>query len=128
MLKKISLIILVIGYIAAGINHFVHPDGYIKIIPGYLPYHQALNYMAGACEIIFGLLLIFKATRNVGIILLILMLAAFLPVHITMLQQAPLQLGSLRVTPLIAWIRLLVQPVLMLWLAWHWQTKHATQA
>jgi len=122
-LKKISLVILITGYIAAGINHFIHPDGYVKIIPDYLSYHRALNYIAGACEIIFGALLIFRSTRNIGIILLVLMLAAFLPVHITMLQQAPLQVGSLWVTPLIAWIRLIFQPILMLWLTWHWQTK-----
>ncbi|CAM4000962.1 MauE/DoxX family redox-associated membrane protein [Mucilaginibacter galii] len=127
-LKKISLVILIIAYIAAGINHFIHPDGYIKIIPDYLPYHHALNYIAGACEIIFGVMLIFPASRNAGIVLLILMLAAFLPVHITMLQQAPLQLGNLYVTPLIAWIRLVFQPVLMLWLAWHWQTKRVSHA
>jgi uncharacterized membrane protein len=123
MLKKISLIILIVGYIAAGVNHFISPDGYIKIIPHYLPYPQALNYIAGVCEIILGVLLIFPTTRNLGVILLILMLVAFLPVHITMLQQAPLQVGRLWVTPLIAWIRLLFQPVLMGWLAWHWQTK-----
>lgn len=111
---------------AAGINHFIHPDGYIKIIPHYLPYPEALNYVAGACEFILGAMLIFTVTRNVGALLLIIMLAAFLPVHITMLQQAPLQVGALWVTPPIAWIRLLLQPVLMLWLAWHMQTKHHT--
>lgn len=126
MLKKISLIILIIFYIAAGINHFVHPDGYVKIIPDYLPAHSLLNYLAGACEIIFGTLLIFPKTRNLGIALLILMLAAFMPVHITMLQQAPMRLGSLQITPAIAWVRIILQPVLMLWLAWHWQTKRTT--
>jgi uncharacterized membrane protein len=124
MLKKISLVILIIAYIIAGINHFVHPAGYIQLIPRYLPYPETLNYLAGICEIIFGFMLIFPATRNWGAWLLILMLAAFLPVHITMLQQAPLQMGALWVTPLTAWIRLLMQPVLMLWLYWHIKTKH----
>ena len=128
MLKKISLIILIVGYVVAGLNHFVHPDGYIKIIPRYLPYPEALNIIAGVCEIIFGAMLISATTRNLGIVMLVLMLAAFLPVHITMLQQAPLQVGSLWVTPLIAWIRLIFQPVLMLWLAWHWQTKQQLSA
>jgi uncharacterized membrane protein len=123
MLKKISLIVLILAYIGAGTNHFVHPDGYIKLIPHYLPYPKLLNYISGACEIIFGAMLISPATRNRGIWLLILMLAAFLPVHITMLQQAPLQVGSLQVTPLMAWIRLLLQPVLMAWLYWHIETK-----
>lgn len=122
-LKKFSLFFLITGYIIAGINHFVHPDGYIKIIPHYLPYPVVLNSLAGICEITFAILLIFPATRNWGAWLIILMLAAFLPVHITMLQQAPMQLGKLHVTPLLAWIRLLLQPVLMLWVGWHIQTK-----
>ncbi|QJD95091.1 DoxX family protein [Mucilaginibacter robiniae] len=122
-LKKISLFILITGYILAGINHFVHPNGYIKIIPDYLPYPVLLNLLAGICEITFAVLLIFPATRNWGAWLIILMLAAFLPVHITMLQQAPFQLGKLYVTPLLAWIRLLLQPILMLWVGWHIQTK-----
>jgi len=125
MIKKISLIVLTVFYIVAGINHFVHPTGYLKIIPDYLPAHQLLNYLAGACEMAFGTLLIFPRTRNAGIALLILMLAAFMPVHITMLQQAPIKLGALLVTPTIAWVRILLQPILMLWLAWHWQTKQA---
>jgi uncharacterized membrane protein len=121
MLKKVSLAILVLGYIAAGLNHFIHPGGYIKIIPQYLPMPAVLNVIAGICEIVFGVMLIFPATRNWGIWLLILMLAAFLPVHITMLHDAPLYLGKILVTPTLAWLRLLFQPVLMLWLAWHLQ-------
>lgn len=117
--KKISLVLLISGYTAAGINHFVHPAGYIKIIPDYLPFHYTLNLLAGICEIIFALMLVFKPTRKWGAWLIILMLAAFLPVHITMLRQAPMQLGSLHVTPTMAWIRLLLQPVLMLWAWWH---------
>lgn len=118
-LKKLSLIVLIAGYTLAGINHFVHPAGYIHIIPNYLPFATVLNALAGVCEIIFAVLLIFKPTRKWGAWFIILMLAAFLPVHITMLQQAPLHLGNLYVTPLIAWMRLLLQPVLMLWAWWH---------
>ncbi|WP_345955072.1 DoxX family protein [Mucilaginibacter sp. PAMB04168] len=123
MLKKISLVILVIGYIAAGINHFVHPDGYLKIIPDYLPYPNQLNYISGGFEIFFGLLLVLPTTRNYGVSGLIMMLALFMPVHITMLHQAPVWVGSLFITPLLAWLRLFLQPVLMLWLFWHMQTK-----
>ncbi|WP_158825119.1 DoxX family protein [Mucilaginibacter lacusdianchii] len=119
ILKRISLLILIIGYIAAGINHFIHPVGYIRIIPDYLPFHYTLNILAGVCEVMFGLMLIFKPTRKWGAWLIVLMLATFLPVHITMLLQAPMQLGSIKVTPFVAWIRLLLQPVLMLWAWWH---------
>jgi hypothetical protein len=48
------------------------------------------------------------------------MLIAFLPVHISMIGDAPLQLGSLTVTPFIAWVRLVVlQPLLILWALWY---------
>jgi uncharacterized membrane protein len=119
ILKHISLVILVIGYLLAGANHFVHPQGYINIIPHYLPIPVILNYVAGFFEIAFGLLLIRPKTRKVASWGIILMLLAFLPVHITMLINAPLKVGNLYVTPTIAWIRLLLQPVLMLWAWWH---------
>ncbi|MDT3404637.1 DoxX family protein [Mucilaginibacter terrae] len=123
MLKKISLVILIIAYVAAGINHFIHPDGYIDIIPYYLPYPNILNYVAGACEVAFGLMLIFPQSRNLGLTLLIIMLAAFLPVHIAMVQAAPTRVNGYLITPLIAWLRLFLQPLLMMWLAWHHETK-----
>lgn len=51
---------------AAGTNHFIHPAGYIQIIPAYLPYPIVLNYVAGICEILFALMLITKPTRKYG--------------------------------------------------------------
>lgn len=116
IIKKISLIVLIIFYMAAGINHFRSPASYIKIIPGYLPYPAVLNVLAGICEIGFALLLIFSKTRRFAAWGIVLMLIAFLPVHISMIGDAPLQLGDLTVTPLLAWIRLVVfQPLLILW-------------
>jgi uncharacterized membrane protein len=119
ILKNISLVILVIGYLFAGANHFIHPQGYYRIIPSYLPYPVLLNILAGFFEILFALLLIRPKIRKVASYGIILMLIAFLPVHITMLMDAPLKLGDLLVTPTIAWIRLLLQPVLILWAWWH---------
>ena len=37
-------------YLAAGVNHFVHPDFYLKIMPPYLPWHQELVYLSGLAE------------------------------------------------------------------------------
>ncbi|MBD1386103.1 DoxX family protein [Mucilaginibacter rigui] len=123
ILKNVSLGILVIGYLAAGTNHFIHPQGYYRIIPSYLPYPVLLNILAGFFEILFALLLIRPKTRKVASYGIILMLIAFLPVHITMLTDAPLKVGDLWVTPTIAWIRLLLQPVLILWAWWHSKSR-----
>ncbi|NHA05000.1 DoxX family protein [Mucilaginibacter sp. HC2] len=121
LIKNISLIILVIGYALAGINHFINPTSYYRIIPHYLPYPVVINIIAGAAEILLALLLIPTQTRPMAAYTIILMLIAFLPVHISMISDAPLRLGKLTVTPLLAWIRLMLQPVLMAW-AW-WYTK-----
>ncbi|MGZ3992650.1 MAG: DoxX family protein [Mucilaginibacter sp.] len=120
ILKKASLVVLILFYIVAGINHFRSPDSYIRIIPHYLPYPSALNILAGCFEILFGLMLIFPKTRRIAAWGIMLMLIAFLPVHISMIGDAPLQLGSLTVTPFIAWLRLVVfQPLLILWAWWY---------
>jgi uncharacterized membrane protein len=125
-LKLICLVILILFYLVAGINHFRSPASYIKIIPSYLPSPHILNYLAGLCEIGFAILLIFPKTRAFAAWGIILMLIAFLPVHISMIGDAPLHLGSLKVTPLLAWIRLLLlQPLLILWAWWYTFDKPA---
>ena len=119
ILKKVSTVTLILGYIAAGINHFRVPEFYIAIIPTYIPYPQFMNAAAGIFEIIFGLGLVFNATRKLAAWGIVLMLAAFLPVHISMITDAPFKVGSTTVVPLLAWLRLALQPVLMVWAWWH---------
>jgi uncharacterized membrane protein len=97
----------------------MEPASYIRIIPPYIPYPKLMNLLAGIFEILFGTLLIFKRTRPFAAIGIALMLLAFLPVHIQMVIDAPLQVGSLTVTPLIAWLRLALQPVLIIWVLWY---------
>ena len=116
--KKISLILLIIGYIAAGVNHFRIPQFYISIIPAYLPYHQILNTLAGIFEIAFGLMLIFAKTRRIAAWGIVLLLIAFLPVHINMLG-GHIMVNSKPVLPVWAWVRLFFQPVLIVWAWWH---------
>lgn len=118
-LKNVSLGVLVLGYFIAGINHFVHPNGYIHIIPAYIPFPKLMNTLAGVFEVLFALMLILPKTRNMAIWGIILMLAAFMPVHIQMVVDAPFILGSLHVTKFGTWIRVLLQPVLMAWVWWH---------
>ena len=119
MVKKISLVILIVSYTAAGINHFRVPEFYISIIPYYLPLPVLLNTLAGIFEILFGLLLIFRKTRALAAWGIVLMLIAFIPVHINMLWGAQGQVGQIDISPLIAWLRLLLQPVLIVWALWH---------
>ena len=119
MIKKVSLTILIIGYMCAGINHFRNPASYIPIIPRYIPLPVFVNYLSGFLEILFGLLLIFNNTRRFAALGICLLLIAFLPVHIQMLIDAPVKLGTFTVTPLVAWLRLALQPALIWWAWWY---------
>jgi len=71
-------------YVAAGINHFINPGFYQKIMPPYLPYHAALIYISGVCEIMFAVLLLPSKTRRAGAWLIILLLIFVFPANIQM--------------------------------------------
>ncbi len=45
----LSVAILALLFVAAGINHFVSPGVYVKIMPDYLPWPLALVYV---CEVL----------------------------------------------------------------------------
>jgi hypothetical membrane protein len=66
------------------------------------PYPVVLNIMAGFFEILFALLLISPKTRRFAVYGIILMLLAFLPVHVQMVIDAPFLLGTLTISPLVA--------------------------
>lgn len=112
---RISLLIFAVFFIIAGLNHFNVPEVYLKIIPPYLPFPEFLNYLSGAIEIVCGALLLFPATRRAGAAGIIALLIVLLPAHIYMIQLAPFNLGNLHVTPLIAWLRLPIQLMLIWW-------------
>jgi|ERR1700744_1406351 len=122
-LKKTGLVIMVIAYLIAGFNHFYNPSSYWHVIPAHILYPHTANTLAGLFEILFGLMLIFNQTRRLAAWGIILMLIAFLTVHIDMVIRAPFLLGgSIVVTPFIAWVRLIVLQPLLIWWAW-WYTR-----
>jgi uncharacterized membrane protein len=76
---------MVAFYVAAGINHFVHPASYEKIIPTQLPSPGLLVYVSGFFEIVLGILLIPQATRRLAAWGIILLLIAVFPANIQMM-------------------------------------------
>lgn len=60
----VSQRLLAVFWIAAGINHFVNPRIYESIMPDYLPAHRELVLASGVAEIVAGLAVIPKRTRN----------------------------------------------------------------
>jgi uncharacterized membrane protein len=118
VLKTVLLYVMALGYIAAGINHFWHPRFYLRLMPPYLPAPQGLNYLSGIIEIVLGILLLAEATRPVAAWCLAGLLLLFMLVHIYMLQQA-LHQTAYFISVQAAWLRLLLQPVLIAWALWY---------
>jgi len=86
-MKEISLYVMAVLYAGLGINHFVHPRFYLKIMPPRLPYHLALVNISGICEVLFALLLLPAATRHIAAWLIILLLIAIFPANIYMAMK-----------------------------------------
>lgn len=64
-------------YIIAGLNHFINPQFYLNLMPGWLPQHELSNYAGGIAEIILGIGLIPSSTRKISARLIIAMLIVF---------------------------------------------------
>lgn len=119
-IKKISLVLLIILYIGAGINHFWHPAGYYSIIPPYIPNPYIVNIIAAVAELISGSMLIFPKTRKPAVYGIIAMLIAFIPAHIYMIQKGGCMGTSICMSLTGALLRLVpLQFILMLWAWWH---------
>ena len=77
-IRKFAKWILGVGFILAGINHFINPNFYLKIMPPYLPWHLFLVYLSGVLEVIFGgLLFIPRFTRFAAWGIIAILIAVF---------------------------------------------------
>jgi uncharacterized membrane protein len=76
---------MIVLYIAAGANHFIHPASYIEIMPHWVPLHKEMVFVSGACEVLFALLLIFPRTRRIAACCIIALLIAVFPANIQMM-------------------------------------------
>lgn len=112
-MKIILLYIMASFYVLAGLNHFWNPEFYLKMMPPYLPWHETLNYISGAAEVLLGVLLFFPATRSFAAWGIIALLIAVLPANVYMYQARDTVFASIPVWLLIA--RLPFQLVFIAW-------------
>ncbi|MEC7871624.1 MAG: DoxX family protein [Candidatus Neomarinimicrobiota bacterium] len=116
-IKIITMYIMSIFYISVGINHFVDPDWFTQIVPPYLSrYDLELVYISGVCEVMFGVLILFKKTRYYAAWGLILTLAAVFPANIYLAQSDGVAMGT---SAAIAWYRLPFQSLFIVLAYWH---------
>ncbi len=107
---------------AAGANHFIHPDMYRKIMPPWLGWQTTLIRVSGVGEILFGLLLIPHITRPIAAWGIIVLLVAVFPANIQM------TINYLHKNDAWLWITILRLPLQFVLIWWaHLFTKSAVQ-
>jgi uncharacterized membrane protein len=79
---NIGVWIMALLYVAAGVNHFVNPKFYLKIIPSALPFPEWLNWISGTAEIVLGIALFFPLLQAGAAWGIILLLIAVFPANI----------------------------------------------
>jgi uncharacterized membrane protein len=102
-------------FVLAGVNHFVNPDFYIKIMPPYLPWHQELVAVSGVAEVVLGILLLIPKSTVLAAWGLIALLIAVFPANLHMALNAELYP---QFSPVALWVRLPLQGVLIAWAYW----------
>ena len=115
-LRRIALLALSVFFVVAGVNHFVDPDFYTRIMPPYLPAHLELVYASGVFEILGGIAVLVPGVRVLAGYGLILLLVAVYPANIQMaIDATPPQSGE----DWAAWVRLPLQIPLFAWAISH---------
>lgn len=109
-------------FVLAGLNHFLNPIFYLKIMPPYLPWHLPLVYLSGVVEIALGCLLLLPQFTRLAAWGLIALLLAVFPANIHMALHH--ELYPEYSSPAL-WLRLPLQFVLLAWA--YWYTARATQ-
>lgn len=113
--QLISLLLMSLLFIAAGVNHFVNPGFYLKITPEFIPWPLALIYLSGVFEVLGGIGVLIPHLRPAAGWGLIALLIAVSPVHVDMLIHAD-KFPEVSTGALIA--RLLLQPLIIVWVWW----------
>ncbi|MEM9324772.1 MAG: DoxX family membrane protein [Bacteroidota bacterium] len=80
-MKKIFPYILALPMLAGGIAHVVMPEAYQPMIPSFIPPMLA-NILAAIAELVVGVALILPKYRRMGGLLFMLLMIAFLPLHV----------------------------------------------
>lgn len=118
-MRKLRIILkylLCMFFVLAGLNHFVKPAFYLKIMPPYLPWHLFLVYLSGFFEIVLGVTVIINRFTRIAAWGLIALLIAVFPANLHMAIHPELYPD---INPLALWLRLPLQAVFIAWAYWY---------
>jgi uncharacterized membrane protein len=112
---RLSWRLLANVFIGAGVNHFLMPGAYERIVPPSLQAHaKPIVQLSGVAEIVGGAGVLVPRTRKLSGVGLVALLAAVFPANVYMARE-PERFS--RIPRWALYARLPLQPLMMLW-AW----------
>lgn len=110
----LSIALIAVIFVVAGVMHFLRPRSYMAIMPPWLPAAAALVVVSGVFEILGGIGVLVPATRVIAGWGLIALLIAVFPANVQMLLNArAAHASATAMTVLVA--RLPLQALLVYW-------------
>ena len=124
LFKRVTRLLSSLAMAAIGILHFVRPDGFVKIVPAFLPAPLFLVYLSGFFEIAGGLGLLLERTRRLAGLGLVALYVAVFPANINMAVN-DIQPSDSHIPTAALWLRLPFQ-ALFIGVAW-WLSRPANK-
>ena len=118
IIKELTILLISILYITIGINHFLKPNFYLEIVPPVIPFKLEVVFISGFFEIILGILILFKKTRKLASLLIIVLLVLVFPANIYLYVSETPRI-SLNITKSQALYRMPFQLSLIIISYWH---------
>jgi uncharacterized membrane protein len=112
MKRPLALGILAFFFVVAGLNHFLTPGPYLRMMPPWLPWHSELVWISGVAEMLGGLAILIPRLRRAAGWGLIALLVAIFPAN---LQVALHGWEGVNIPAWALWARLPLQPLLIAW-------------
>lgn len=123
-MKPVVRLLLALAMVAVGILHFVRPDGFVKIVPSFLPAPRALVLVSGFFEILGGVGLLVPSTRRSAAIGLVALYVAVFPANINMAVN-DIQPVDAAIPVALLWLRLPLQLLLIALALWVGDVRRA---
>jgi uncharacterized membrane protein len=114
-LRTIFKYLLAIGFVLAGVNHFINSSFYLRMMPPILPAPLFLIYLSGVFQIALGILLLLPKFTQLAAWGMIALLVAVFPANVFMASNPE---AFSEFTPMALYIRLPVQSMMIAWAYW----------
>ena len=110
--RNVSLTALALFFVLAGVNHFLNPGPYLAMMPPWLPFPVAANFVSGAAEIMGGIGVIIPQLRRIAGWGVIALLIVVFPANV---QVALHGWPGVSIPVWVLWARLPLQIPLVAW-------------